>query len=56
MWTFVAIVAPPFSYNGLRDSKVADDVLPHELADVFVLDASICFTFYPFTEVICGDD
>ncbi|KAL6322013.1 hypothetical protein AAG906_003155 [Vitis piasezkii] len=28
------------SYNGLRDSKAADDVPPHELGDVFVLDAS----------------
>ncbi|RVW17825.1 hypothetical protein CK203_078652 [Vitis vinifera] len=28
------------SYNGLRDSKATDDVLPYELGDVFVLDAS----------------
>ena len=44
------------SYNGLRDSEAADDVLPHELGDVFVLDASVCFSFYPFTKVICGDE
>ena len=44
------------SYNGLRDSKAANDVLPYEFGDIFVLDASICFCFYPFTEVICGDE
>ncbi|RVW27914.1 hypothetical protein CK203_084959 [Vitis vinifera] len=27
------------SYNSLRDSKAADDVLPYELGDIFVLDA-----------------
>ena len=42
--------------NGLRDFKAADNVLTHELGDVFVLDASVCFSFYPFTEVICGDE
>ena len=40
----------------MRDSEAADDVLPHELGDVFVLDASVCFSFYPFTKVICGDE
>ena len=36
--------------------KMADDVLPYELGDIFVFDASVCFSFHPFIEVICGDE
>ena len=35
---------------------MADDVLPYELGDIFVFDASVCFSFHPFTEVIRGDE
>ena len=49
LWTVV-------SYNGLGDSKAADDVLPYELGDIFVFDASVCFSFHPFTEIIRGDE
>ncbi|RVW68783.1 hypothetical protein CK203_060954 [Vitis vinifera] len=45
-----------FGYNGLGDSEVTDDVFPHELGDILVFDASVCFGFHPFTEVICGDE
>ncbi|RVW56790.1 hypothetical protein CK203_082750 [Vitis vinifera] len=38
------------SYDGLWNSKTADDVFPYELGDIFVFDASICFNFHPFTE------
>ena len=44
------------SYDCLRDSKPTNDVLPNEFGDIFVLDASICFYFYPFTEVISGNE
>ena len=44
------------SYDCLRDSKPTNDVLPNEFGDIFVLDASICFYFYPFTEVIRGNE
>ncbi|RVW86984.1 hypothetical protein CK203_043517 [Vitis vinifera] len=43
LWTIV-------SYDGLWNSKTADDVFPYELGDIFVFDASICFSFHPFTE------
>ncbi|RVW41143.1 hypothetical protein CK203_069845 [Vitis vinifera] len=29
---------------------------PHEFGDIFVFDACICFSFYPFTEVIRSDE
>ena len=45
LWTVVI-------YDCLRDSKLANDVLPNEFGDIFVLDASICFCFYSFTEVV----
>ena len=44
------------SYDCLRDSKPANDVLPNESRDIFVLDVSIRLCFYPFTEVICGNE
>ena len=43
-------------YDCLRDSKPTNDVLPNEFRDIFVLDISIRFYFYPFTEVICGNE
>ena len=43
-------------HNDLGDSEVADDVFPYEFGDIFVFDASIRFSFYPFTEVIRGDE
>ncbi|RVW41938.1 hypothetical protein CK203_081586 [Vitis vinifera] len=48
LWTIVG-------YNGLGDSEATDDVFPYELGDILVFDASICFSFHPFTEVIRGD-
>ncbi|RVW59095.1 hypothetical protein CK203_113308 [Vitis vinifera] len=36
--------------------RTADDVFPYEFGDIFVFDASICFSFHPFTEVIRGDE
>ena len=43
-------------YDCLRDPKAANDVFPHKFGDIFILDVSICFCFYPFIEVICGDE
>ena len=43
-------------YDCLRDSKPANDVLPNEFRDIFVLDASIHLCFYPITEVIRGNE
>ena len=43
-------------YDCLKDPKTTNDVFPHKFGDIFVLDASICFCFYPFTEVIYGDE
>ena len=43
-------------HDCLRDPKVANDVLPHKLGDIFVLDASIRLYFYPFTEVVYGNE
>ena len=44
------------SYDCLRDSKPANDVLPHKFGDILVLDVGICLCFYPFAEVVCGDE
>ena len=44
------------SYDCLRDFKPANDVPPNEFGDIFVLDASIYFCFYPFTEVVRGNE
>ncbi|KAL6319765.1 hypothetical protein AAG906_036823 [Vitis piasezkii] len=43
-------------YDCLRDSKPTNDVLQNEFRDIFVLDASIRLCFYPFTEVISGNE
>ena len=43
-------------YDCLRDSKSANDVLPNEFGDIFVLNVSIRFYFYPFTEVVYGNE
>ena len=49
MWTVVG-------YDCLRDSKPTNDVLRKEFGDIFVLDVSIRFGLYPFTEVVCGNE
>ena len=49
LWTIV-------SYDDLGNSKAANNVLPYEFGDIFIFDACICFSFYPFTEVIRGDE
>ena len=43
-------------YDCLRDSKPINDVLQNEFRDIFVLDANIRLCFYPFTEVISGNE
>ncbi|RVW19456.1 hypothetical protein CK203_114602 [Vitis vinifera] len=49
LWTIVG-------YNGLGDSEATNDVFPKEFGDdIFVFDASICFSFHPFTKVIRGN-
>ena len=43
-------------HDCLRDPKAANDVLLHKFGDILVLDVGICLYFYPFAEVVCGDE
>ena len=40
------------NYNRLGDSKLTNDVLLNKLYDVLIIDVSISFRLYPFTEVV----
>ena len=52
---FVVKLWSIISYDRLRYSEQADNVLPHKLGDVLVFDGSEGFSFYPFTKVLCGN-
>ena len=43
------------SYDRLRYSKPKNDILPHKLGDVLVFDGGEGFIFYPFAEVVSGN-
>ena len=49
LWTIVGC-------DCLRDPKAANDVLPHKFGDILVLDSGICHYFYPFAEVVSGNE
>ena len=40
------------SYNQLRYSESADNILPHELDDVLVFDGGEGLNLYPFAKVV----
>ena len=43
------------SYDRLRYSESADNILPHKLGDVLVFDGGEGFRFYPFAKVVSGN-
>ena len=43
------------SYDRLRYSEPADNILLHKLGDVFIFDGGEGFNFYPFAKVIGGN-
>ena len=43
------------SYDRLRYSEPAYDILPHKLGDVLVFDGGEGFNFYLFAEVVSGN-
>ncbi|RVW67221.1 hypothetical protein CK203_063638 [Vitis vinifera] len=50
------LLAHYFEDNAVWSMNSGYDVFPYELGDIFVFDASVCFSFHPFTEVIRGDE
>ena len=48
-------VTPIVSYNRLRYSKLADNILPHKLDDILVFDGGEGFNFYPFFKIVDGN-
>ena len=46
---------PIFGYNQLRYSKPVDNILPHKLEDILVFDGGEGFSFYPFVEIVGGN-
>ena len=47
-WTIVNL-------DRLRYSKLADNIFPYKLDDVFILDRGKGFSFYPFAKIVGGD-
>ena len=43
------------SYDRLRYSELANNILPHKLGDVPVFDGGEGFNFYPFAKVVSGN-
>ena len=43
------------SYDQLRYSEPAKNIIPHKLGDVLVFDGSEGFSLYPFSKVVCGN-
>ena len=43
------------SYDRLRYSELAGNILPHKLGNVLVFDGVEGFRFYPFAEVVSGN-
>ena len=52
---FVVKLQSIISYDRLRYSEPADDILPHKLGYVLVFDGGEGFSFYPFVEVVSGN-
>ena len=52
---FVVKLQSIISYDQLRYSEPADDILPHKLGDVLIFDGGEGFSFYPFVKVV-GDN
>ena len=46
---------PIINYNQLRHSKLADNVLPYKLDDVFIFNGGEGFNFYPFAKIVGGN-
>ena len=46
---------PIISYDQLKYSEPADNILPHKLGDVLVFDGSEGFSYYPFAKVVGGN-
>ena len=43
------------SYDRLKYSEPAGDILPHKLGDVLVFNGGKGFSFYPFAKVVGGN-
>ena len=43
------------SYNRLRYSEPADNILPHKLVDILVFNGGEGFSFYPFAKIVGGN-
>ena len=43
------------SYDRLRYSELANNILPHKLGDVIFFDGSEGFNLFPFAKVVCGN-
>ena len=43
------------SYDRLRYSKPANNILPHKLDDILVFDGGEGFNLYPFTKMVGGN-
>ena len=46
---------PIVSYDRLRYSESADDILSHKLDDILVFDGGEGFIFYPFAKIVDGN-
>ena len=52
---FVVKLRSIISYDRLRYSELADDILPHKLSDILVFDGGEGFSCYPFAKVVSGN-
>ena len=52
---FIVKLRSIISYDWLRYSEPAEDILPHKLGDVLVFDGGEGFSFYPFVKVVNGN-
>ena len=43
---------PIVSYDRLRYSESADNILPHKLDNIIVFDGGEGFNFYPFSKIV----
>ena len=46
---------PIVSYNRLRYSESAKNILPHKLDDILVFDGGEGFNFYSFSKIVSGN-
>ena len=46
---------PIVSFDRLRYSKPADNILPYKLDDILVFDGGEGFSFYPFAKIVGGN-